>query len=114
MLVYTRPSELVNTTCPGTSSGRSLASTGFPEARSGLYVDVARSLCIGDLVGTDVLKRYEGVVYVGVGSSEFGKFVATVIDKDENMADSEDCDIGVVVVCVEYRPIMGGSMFAMP
>ena len=80
-------------------------------------MDVARSLCIGDLVGTDVLKRYEGVVYVGVGSSEFGKFVATVIDREENMADSEDCGIGVGTVplaSVEYSPIIGGSMSAMP
>lgn len=84
------PSVLVNTICPGTSSGRLVASTGLPDASSGLYVDAARSLCIGDLVGTEVLKTYDGVVYVGVASNEFGRFVATVIDKDENMADSDD------------------------
>jgi hypothetical protein len=111
VLVMTTP-PLVIVTWPGTSSGRF---TGAPERKSGTYVLAARSAWSGLAVGTDVLKMYGGAVGVGVGTSVFGSAVGTVSVSEEKSAESDACGSAVAFAgCSGYKPIIGGSLPAMP
>ena len=103
--------EVVVTVCPPVSVMTSVATVGEGvrvgialafrcfDSRSATYVLVARPVLtiLPGVAEMEALNVYEGVLYVGVESREFGRVVTTVADTDARKAETDAGDSSIVV-----------------